>query len=317
LPDSAPKHPVIAIHMPEPWGAFFCEHLSKKLPDINFRSWDTSGCLDEISYVLAVQPAEGDLNKLPNLKAIIVIGAGADHVLCLKNLPDVPIARLPQPDMRQRMTEYILLHVLRIHRQQQQYDKQQDEKTWKMLFPQPTATERNIVILGAGYLGRHAAVALKNIGFQVSLWSRRSSDLEGIKSFHGGKQLQQALSKAEILISLLPLTPQTDKLLSTEALSCLPKGAAIINASRGGIVDDDALLRSLDTEHISAAVLDAFTIEPLPSDHPYWEHPNVTITPHCASAATPEAVAPILYETVAKFENNQSPDFLVSRTAGY
>lgn len=312
-----PEYPLVTIMMPDPWGDFFSEKLNMLVSGYHFVSWSDVDDPDDISYALVVQPREDDLNAMRNLRGIIVIGAGADHVLCLSNLPDVPLARLPQSDLRQRMTEYILLYSLSIHRRQHVYLEQQKNKQWQMLIPQAVASERIVTILGAGYLGQHAAQALSAAGFQVKTWSREPKTIEGAACYYGDSQMTLALDNTDILVVLLPLTDKTEKIICRETLSDLPRGASIINVGRGGLVDDEALLEALDTGHINEAVLDVFTVEPLPDDHPYWHHPKVRVTPHCASAVMPDSIALILQDTLQKLDRGCDPEFLVNREKGY
>ena len=125
------------------------------------------------------------------------------------------------------------------------------------------------------------------------------------------------LSRAEILVLLLPLTAATENILSTETLALLPKGATLINPGRGALIDDAALLAALDSGQIGQATLDVFRTEPLPADHPYWHHPKVTVTPHIASATRPESAAEAIAENIRRSEAGETLLHLVDRSAGY
>ena len=97
----------------------------------------------------------------------------------------------------------------------------------------------------------------------------------------------------------------------------MPTGAVIINPGRGPLIDDDALLAALDTDQISAATLDTFRIEPLPTDHPYWAHPKVTVTPHIASETRPKYSALTIAENIRRGEAGEPFLHLVNRSLGY
>ncbi len=237
------------------------------------------------------RPPPGLLDQLPNLKLIISLGAGVDHVLADPSLPPgVPILRLVDPYMTAAMSEYVQLQVLRLHRQDPAYLAQQHARVWRPL-PQPNAAERRVGVLGLGALGGDAALKLKVLGFDVAGWSRTERKLPGIPSFHGPEGLAALLARSEILVCLLPLTPATQGILDARLFARLPKGAAIVNCARGGHLVEADLLAALDGGQLSAAALDVFGDEPLPQQHPFWHHPRILITPHVAAATHPPTAA--------------------------
>lgn len=302
--------------LPELWRGYFIDTFVEQLAPARFVTPDDEPDPASISYAFVLAPPPGYLAGFPNLKAIMPVGAGVEHILTDPDLPDVPIVRMVQPDMAQRMSEYIVQHSLNHMRGLRQIQTAQTRAEWN-LFAAPTAPDVTVGILGLGTLGQHAGQMLSAVGFGVRGWSRTPKTISGMDTFAGMDSLPAFLSRCHVLVSLLPLTPETHHLVDNKLLSQLPPGASIINASRGGVVRDDDLIESLDRGHISEATLDAFDVEPLPADHPYWAHPRVTVTPHCASAATAEAVAARLREVIETVERGEAPTPVVNRDVGY
>jgi glyoxylate/hydroxypyruvate reductase A len=276
--------------------------LARLMPELEVRIWPEVGNAADIDYALVWRPEPGLLASLPNLKLILSLGAGVDHILCDPQLPgDVPIVRLVDPYMTDAMSEYVVLQVLRLHRQDLDYRGQQEAGIWCELA-QKNAAERPVGILGFGALGQDAARKLGGLGFDVALWSRRERAVEGLKSYAGATGLSALLSRSEILLCLLPLTAGTQGILNADTLARLPKGAGLINAGRGGHLVEEDLLAALASGQLSAAVLDVFRDEPLPAGHPFWHHPRIVVTPHVAAATHPPTAAPIILDNIRRFE---------------
>ena len=214
------------------------------------------------------------------------------------------------------MAEYVTLHVLRYHRQMAEMALNQSRKTWKWLPPVP-ASERRIGIMGGGVMGQAAALKLQSFGFQVMTWSRSLKALPGIASFHGPAHLDGFLKICDVLVCLLPLTDATREIICRRSLSLMPRGVYIINAGRGGHVNEADLLHALDNEWVSGATLDVFAEEPLPEAHPFWTHPRVTVTPHNAADSVPARVVPQIIENIRRVRQGLKPHNLVDMKAGY
>jgi glyoxylate/hydroxypyruvate reductase A len=179
------------------------------------------------------------------------------------------------------------------------YLRQQRERQWRAQ-PQPNAEARRVGVLGLGALGSDAALRLKVMGFDVACWSRSERRLPGIACFHGAHGLTTLVARSEILVCLLPLTPETEGILDARLFAGLPKGAAVINCARGAHLVEEDLLAALDSGQVSAAVLDVFREEPLPPGHPFWSHPRVIVTPHVAAATHPPTAAPIVADNLRR-----------------
>ncbi|HEU0222325.1 MAG TPA: glyoxylate/hydroxypyruvate reductase A [Paracoccaceae bacterium] len=256
-----------------------------------------------------------DFSALPGLKAVLSLWAGVEKVVGNPTL-EVPLTRMVDPGLVEGMVEYVVGHVLRYHLGMDAHLCRQAPE-WRQELVPPLAHDRSVGILGLGELGRAAAEALARLHFRVTGWSRRPHDLPGIRCLSGDDGLAETLEAAEILVLLLPLTPQTENLLDAAALARLPKGARIINPGRGPLIDDAALLAALEAGKVAHATLDVFRIEPLPPDHPFWHHPRVTVTPHIAAETRPASAARVVAENLRRGEAGEPLLHLVDRRAGY
>ncbi|HLB06150.1 MAG TPA: glyoxylate/hydroxypyruvate reductase A, partial [Alphaproteobacteria bacterium] len=209
-----------------------------------------------------------------------------------------------------------LLHVLDFHRQMPAYRAQQKEHLWRAL-PQPRAAERTVGIMGLGQLGSDLAGKLAALEFHIAGWSRAPKALPEVDNFAGPAGLAPFLARSEIVVCLLPLTPETRGILSRETFARLPRGAALINLARGAHLIEDDLLAALDAGQLSGAALDVFAQEPLDPGHPFWSHPKITVTPHVATVATPETSAPEVAENLKRAAEARPLIHTVDRARGY
>jgi glyoxylate/hydroxypyruvate reductase A len=218
--------------------------------------------------------------------------------------------------MAQSMAEGAIAAVLYLHRQFPAYLLQQASRTWRQQ-PQPIAAHRKVGVLGFGKMGEPVARGLATLGFPVCAWGQRPRTDTGVAYFWGATGLEQVLAETQILINLLPLTAATTGILNVDLFNRLPAGAALINLGRGGHLNDADLLAALQKRHLSHAVLDVFHNEPLPADHPFWSHPQVTVLPHVAATTDPESAAPIAMQNVAAFRAGRPLVGLISVSRGY
>lgn len=242
---------------------------------------------EQVDFALINPNSAYILKDYPKLKGVFSLFSGIDKILKYKNIipKDVPIIRLISQDLARGMSEYIIYHVLRYYRQFDRYADEQKKQQWVSEYVD--LNKRNIGILGLGELGRDAARKLSLLGLNVSAWSRNPKQLEGVQTYSGAQELSEFLRQVHILVSLLPLTPETQGLLNKAFLHQLPKGAFLINVARGQQVVERDLIALLEQEHLAGATLDVFETEPLPIDHAFWKHPKITITPHIASITHP------------------------------
>ena len=258
-----------------------------------------------------------ELRRYPNLKLIVSMGAGVDHLLRAPGPPPgIPVARLKDVLLTSAMAEWVLLNVLRFHRQDPEYRALQQRKEWLELSA-PSTSERRIGILGIGELGSASARVLGSLGFPVMGWSRSAKTLPGVQTFHGADGLMAMAAQTDILICLLPLTPETRGVLNAKLLSALPRGAYVINGARGGHMVAEDMLAALDSGHLAGAALDVFEPEPLPAESRFWSHPKVFLTPHAASITIPSSVAPQVVENIRNMRAGQPLINLVDFSLGY
>ena len=255
-----------------------------------------------------------DFTPFTRTKAVLSLWAGVERIVSNKTLT-MPLARMVNDGMTEGMVEWVTGHVLRHHLGMDRHILGQNGD-WVPMVP-PLARERHVVVLGLGALGSACATALAGLNFKVTGWSRSQKHVAGVACLSGDDGLDQALSQAEIVVLLLPLTADTENLINTASLAKLPKGAVIINPGRGPLIDDDALLTALDAGQISHATLDVFRVEPLPADHAYWAHPQVTVTPHIASDSRTGNAVQVIAENIRRGEAGEPFLHLVDRGAGY
>jgi len=298
------------------------ERFRALAPRRDIRLWpDRVGEPADVAYACAWKPPAGLLASLPNLKVVFSLGAGVDHLATDARLPDVPLVRIVDPDLTMRMTEYVALHVLMIHRRQRLYDAQQRERLWRDHDQWPAA-DVAVGVMGLGVLGRDAVDALRRLGFKVAGWSRTPKAIAGVETFHGQNGLDDFLARSEILVCLLPHTPATEGILNRALLRKLKRdgalrGAYLINAGRGKLQVDSDILAVLDEGALAGATLDVFPVEPLPSDCPLWAHPKITITPHNAAASHPRSLAANVLNQIERFERGLPLENVVDRARGY
>lgn len=290
--------------------------LTAAWPARDLRFWPDIGDRAAIDYALVWHPEPGLLASLSNLRLIVSLGAGVDHILHDPALPDVPILRLVDPHMTDAMSEYVVLQVLRLHRQDPLYRAQQTAADWRE-HAQKNAAARPVGILGFGQLGQDTARKLAALGFDVAGWSRSRRAVPDVVTYAGADGLDALLVRSEILVSLLPMTPETEDILDARLFARLPRGAAVVNAGRGRHLVEADLLAALDSGQLSAAVLDVFREEPLPPAHPFWHHPRIVVTPHVAAETHPPTAAAIIAKAIDDFEAGRPLAHLVDRRRGY
>lgn len=269
-----------------------------------------------VRFALVWMPPEGFFARFPNLGLVVNLGAGVDRLVARADLPDVPITRLSDPEMGRMMAGFVLFSVLRHARDIPHFEAAQARQEWAYRHPR-AASDITVAVLGLGELGTVAATEISRQGFDTHGWATRSRDLAGVTVHCGKTALSNLLAQADIVVSMLPLTPATRQILDGAAFMAMKPGAALINVSRGEVVDEDALLAALRSGRVSGATLDVFAHEPLPAGHPFWTLPGVLITPHLASVALPKSSAPQIATNIRATQTGQALVNAVSRVRGY
>lgn len=286
-------------------------------PELKLRFWPDTGPAEDIDFAIVGGRAPGDLRVFPNLKAIQSTWAGVNHLLADANLPpEQPLARMVDQGLTVSMTEFVVLHVLDSAREGPGLRAAQRARQWLDLDPVSPRTV-TVAILGLGALGADAGGRLAELGFDVRGWSRSRKDIAGIQCFAGKDGLKECLSGARILVCLLPLTEDTRGILNAATFAPLAPGAVLIHAARGAHLVEADLLAALDSGRLSRAILDVFATEPLPREHPFWQHPKVTVTPHVAAITRPGTGAADIVENYRRALAGKWLINQVDRAKGY
>lgn len=268
------------------WRATF----SELLPDLEIRFWPTPGDHAQIEYLAFMHPDFNALPAFPNLKAMFSRAAGVEDIVSHPKLPKVPLGKIEPPGGDPMMTEYVVMHVLRLHREMPKYQAAQARKEW-LRVPIKRPEERRVGFLGFGMMAKAPALVLQSLGFMVSAWVRSPRVGAEVRIFYGRDQLESFLNQTDILVCLLPLTKETEGILCARTLAMLPIGAMLVNVGRGRHVVDADLIAALDSGQLEHAALDALWPEPLPPESPLWLHPKVTVLPHVARRPTVRQLA--------------------------
>ncbi len=272
---------------------------------------------DTIDVALVANPPLGALQGLPHLRLIQSLWAGVDKLLADPSVPvDVPLARMVDPAMNAAMAETALWAVLSLHRGFFAYAARQRAAEWRAQA-QRRADEITVAVLGLGQMGRTAAQTLARHGYRVLGWSTRPCAIDGIETYAGEASLPQVLAAAQIVVNLLPLTPATRGLFDTTTFEQMQQGASLVNLARGAHVVEADLLAALERGPLRHAVLDVFAVEPLPAEHPFWSHRQVTVLPHIAAQTDPRTAAQIVARNVQALRAGLGPHALIDRRRGY
>jgi glyoxylate/hydroxypyruvate reductase A len=290
--------------------------LHAAMPELDVRIWPELGEAADIEVVALGRPPAGALRRLPNLRLIVSLTAGTDALLRDPDLPPVPIVRAGDPAGDAMMNETALLHVLRHHRHMPDYVRAQQRCEW-ITRPIKPATERKVGVMGLGAIGLASAHLLVSVGFQVAGWVRTVRAGGAIEIFCGRDRFNAFLARSEIVVNLLPLTPETRGIIGAPMLKALPAGAAVINLGRGEHVVEAELIAALDAGHLTAATLDVFPVEPLAPDSPLWRHHKITVMPHVARRLVPADLAPRIGAIIRDFHAGIPLTQLVDRARGY
>ena len=292
--------------------------LQKAMPEMDIKVYPDDGDVNEVEFAVVWKHPRGILKKYPNLKAILSLGAGVDHIISDPDLPEgLPIIRLVDKKLTHEMCLHALHWVLHFHSDQYLYRSQQIKRQWIQQSSIQTE-ERTIGIMGLGNIGRSIGELLVTQSFNVIGWgANQKSSLTDIKYYYGQDQLSDFLGRTNILINVLPLTADTTNIITKKELSLLPKNSFIINIGRGGIINEEDLLTLLNDRHIKAAALDVFTQEPLPENNSLWGHPSVYITPHIAGQSNPNSAGQTISENIHRIQKGELPYPIYSKTNGY
>ena len=284
---------------PAPW----LEGLRTALPGARVEIWQPGAAPADYAVVWA--PPQAFFDSQPALKAIFNTGAGVDALMKLRLPAGVPVVRLDDAGMAVQMAEYVCHAVIRHFRELDVYEAEAAEGRWAYRKPRRRA-EFTVGVMGLGVLGARVSQALAQFDFPVLGWSRSPRQLAGVQCFAGEAGFADFLAATQVLVCLLPLTPQTEGIMRRETLRQLKPGAYVINVARGSHLVDEDLLALIDSGHLAGATLDVFRTEPLPAGHPFWQHPKITITPHTSARTLRDETIAQIAGKLAAFENGQA-----------
>jgi len=290
--------------------------LSESAPELLLTGWREPSARHAVAALLD-GPPRGRLAAFPQVEIAFALTAGVDDMLADPTLPDIPLLRMTTPETAALMREYVCHHVIRIRRGFAEHAHAQAQGVWAPAPPAPPPADCSVGVLGLGALGRPTAAGLRDLGYTVSGWSRSGRRVRGIPSYTGSAGLEAVIQGSDILVCMLPLTPETDGLIDGGLISKLPPGAGLINVGRGRTVVEKHLLAALDAGLLSQAVLDVFEDEPLPIESRLWTHPRVIVSPHVAADPTTATGVRRVVQALHTLREGKPVEGQVNRTLGY
>lgn len=289
------------------------QELKNQHPGMNVVVYPEEHDKEEVEFALTWKHPRGIFKNYPNLKVIASMGAGVDHITGDPDIPEqVTITKVVDGQLTEDMSAFVLALVMN-HLRNISYHHGRNEwnpKGYKLI------TSTHVGVLGLGVLGKGVAERLVKNDFRVSGWSRSKKELEGVTTFTGN-HLEEFLSELDILVCLLPLTPETQNILDSKLFEKLPKGAYLINVARGEHLVEQDLLNNVNSGQLSGAALDVFRKEPLPEDHPFWTNEKIQVTPHIASVTSPKSVVPQIVENYDRMKDGEELQNVIPREKGY
>ncbi|MAB51550.1 MULTISPECIES: 2-hydroxyacid dehydrogenase [Marinobacter] len=291
--------------------------IKELLPEAEVHVWDANGPAVDADYAIVWQPPEQLFEREKKLKAVFNLGAGIDGLLAVPNLPpQLPIVRLEDAGMSAQMAEYVLHQLLEASRGMETYREQQRQGIWKIHRP-IKRSEWPVGVMGLGHIGKRVARTLAGLDYRVNGWARSKHDLDGVSTFSGTENLTDFLQSTRVLVNTLPLTDETRDILNHKHLSQLMPNAVVINVGRGEHLVEEDLIKAIEDGHVARASLDVFRQEPLPADHPFWQRPEITITPHISARTLREATLEQITGKIQAHHNGQPISGIVDPSRGY
>lgn len=295
---------------PEPW----VQAVQQAFPSATVSAWTPGAAPADHAIVWA--PPQQFIDEQTGLQTLFNIGAGVDALLQLKLPPSLKVVRLDDAGMSVQMAEFVCHAVIRHFREFDGYDADTQLGKWSYRKPRSRA-DFAVGVMGLGVLGERVAKALQVFDFPVNGYSRSAKDLPGIRCFSGAQGLSDFLQATRVLVNLMPLTPETENILNQTTLSQLQKGGYVINVARGKHLVEEDLIHLIDNGHLAGATLDVFRTEPLPADHPFWQHPKITVTPHTSARTLREESIAQIVGKIQALQRGEPINGVVDPQRGY
>ena len=280
------------------------KQLKELLPNETIEVYPAISNYKDVEFVATWKPASDVFIKFPSLKCIQSVGAGVDQLLGIEFPKDIVVTRIVDQNLAQDMFEHVLSCIMNSMKNLEQYLHNQLEKVWS---PKNylSIKDTTVTILGLGQIGQFVATKLVQLGFKVKGWSNSFKSIDGVDSFVGEEQLQDALAGTNIVVNILPLTSKTERILNHQLFQHL-NHAILINVGRGKHLNEDDLILAIEKSQIKEAYLDVFDVEPLPINHPFWDNESIYITPHIASITNPSTAILQVVENYKHLKENHS-----------
>lgn len=290
--------------------------LQHALPDHRVRLWDDGEPAGQADAAVVWAPPSGLFDREPRLKYLFNLGAGVDALLGMPGLSDrVTLVRMEDGGMAVQMAEYVLHYLIRESRDLGRYAGLQAQACWQPLADIDRSAW-TVGVMGAGVMGSRVAQACAMLDYPVAVWSRSGRPIAGVESF-GRDGLAAFLARTRVLVNVLPLTDDTCGILCRRVFEQLRPDAYLINIARGDHLVERDLLACLDEGRLRGAVLDAFSREPLPDDHPFWRNPRIQVTPHVAGASLMDLTVRQIASKIQAVDRGEPITGIVDRARQY
>ncbi|WKZ38883.1 MAG: D-2-hydroxyacid dehydrogenase [Anaerolineales bacterium] len=286
--------------------------VAAELPDVNILTEPTDEC--EIALGAPSMIAR-ELDNLPNVKWVQSTWAGVEPLLDPSLRRDYVLTNA-RGVFGGLMSEFVFGYLLAHERKIFELAQAQQRREW-MRFLTGTLRGKTIGLLGVGSIGAEVARTAKFFGMTVRGYTRSSEDCESVDEYFHGDELLMFADKLDYLISILPNTKDTRKLVDADLFSALPLHCLFINVGRGSAVDESALISALENDELAGAVLDVFEQEPLPQEHPFWTTKNLIMTYHTSAPSFPEDIAGVFIENYRLYIEGKPLKYQVDFERGY
>jgi glyoxylate/hydroxypyruvate reductase A len=268
----------------------------------------------EVVYAWKFPPELYD--KAARLRWLHGMGAGVEWALAANLPPRVVVTRSPGV-FGPWMAEYVLGWCLWVTQRMDAYRDAQRRRAWIQHVPPERLAGKTLAVVGLGDIGRVVARAARALGMRVVGVTRSGRAASGVDRVYPSGRLRRALGRADFVVVILPLNERTRGLIGEAELGAMRPTAWLLNVGRGPVVDEAALVQALERRTIAGAVLDVFSTEPLPPAHPLWALDNVVVTPHISGPSTPEGLAPVFNDNLARYLAGRPLRHVVDRRRGY